>query len=296
MARRVLALVSALLIAGCTGTTESSKSTPPTHVRHHHTADGTRVARAVPRFAHIVVVVEENHAYGDVIGSPDAPFINRLARTGTLLSRSYGVAHPSQPNYLALFSGATHGLTDDSCPHSYSGRNLAAQLLAHGQTFAGYSESLPFAGYLGCTSGAYARKHAPWTNFTNVPASLGKPMPAFPSNFNRLPQVAFIVPNLDHDMHDGTVAQADTWLRQHLAGYARWAGTHNSLLVVTWDEDDWSADNHIPGLLVGAHVRQLHFDGRVDHYRLLRTIEAACRLPAIGAAARRTVIRAVWTS
>jgi acid phosphatase len=120
-------------------------------------------------------------------------------------------------------------------------------------------------------------------------------MGRFPSNFNQLPQVAFVVPNLNHDMHDGTVAQGDAWLRDHLAAYARWARTHDSLLIITWDEDDRSANNRIPGLLVGAHVKQLHFSGRVDHYRLLRTIEATCRLPALGAAARRTPIRGVWT-
>jgi acid phosphatase len=295
--RRVLAFALAVLATGCTGsgTAPPPTSTLRTSTPHDHAVDGTSAARAVPRFAHLVVVVEENRAYGDVIGSPDAPYINRLARTGTLLTRSYGVTHPSEPNYLALFSGSTHALADDSCPHSYSGRNLAAQLIGHGQTFAGYAESLPHAGYAGCTNGAYARKHAPWTNFTDVPASVGKPMRRFPSDFNRLPRVSFVVPNLEHDMHDGTIAQADTWLRRHLAQYVHWAHTHNSLLIVTWDEDDRSANNHIPGLLAGAHVPQLRYSGRVDHYRMLRTIEAACGLPAVGAAAHRRPIAGVWT-
>jgi acid phosphatase len=256
--------------------------------------DAKQAVGYVPRFAHIVVVVEENRAYGEVIGSPDAPYLNRLARSGALLTRSYGVTHPSEPNYLALFSGSTHGLVDDSCPHSYPGRNLAGQLLAHHETFAGYAESLPHPGYVGCSSGTYARKHAPWTDFPAVPARLGVPMTAFPTDFDRLPTVAFVVPNLDHDMHDGTVAEGDSWLRAHLADYAVWAPRHDSLLVVTWDEDDRSAGNRIPGLLVGAHVNRLRYSGRVDHYRMLRTIEAACRLPALGAAARRAPLSAVW--
>ena len=280
-------------MAGCTSTTTTASSAPtPSPPRG---VDGVTSGASLPRFAHIVVVVEENHAYGDVIGSPDAPYLNRLAGSGTLFTRSYGVTHPSQPNYLALFSGSTHGLTNDSCPHRYTGRNLGAQLLAHGQSFVGYAESLPSVGYLGCTYGPYARKHAPWTDFTTVPSRLGKPMSAFPTHFNRLPRLAFVVPNLNHDMHDGTVGQADSWLRRHLAGYVRWARTHNSLLIVTWDEDDRSADNHIPGLLAGAHVRPMHYRGRVDHYRLLRTIEALCRLPALRLAAQRTPITSVWT-
>jgi acid phosphatase len=292
VARRVLVLAVALLVAACTDSSGPAPQHP--HARQHAIA-GSRTVRPLPKFAHIVVVVEENHSYREVIGNSDAPYLNHLARAGALLTKSHGVTHPSEPNYLALFSGSTHGLTDDSCPLTYRGRNLASQLLAHGQTFAGYAESLPRTGYLGCSSGAYARKHAPWTDFGNVPRSVGRPMGRFPSDFNRLPHLAFVVPNLNHDMHDGTIAQADTWLRTHLASYVRWASAHDSLLIVTWDEDDQSANNHIPGLLVGAHVKQTRFTGRVDHYRLLRTLEAICRLPALRTASRRTPIRAVWT-
>jgi acid phosphatase len=249
----------------------------------------------VPQWAHIVVVVEENRSYGDVIGNPDAAYVNRLSRHGTLLTHSYAVTHPSEPNYLAMFSGSTHGLTDDSCPHTYAGRSLGDQLLRHGQSFVGYAESLPRRGYLGCSLGPYARKHAPWTNFAGIPASLGRPMGAFPTDYRHLPRLAFVVPNLNNDMHDGSIARADSWLRTHLSDYVAWARTHDSVLVVTWDEDDRSADNHIPGVLVGAHVPQLQYSARVDHYRLLRTLEAACGLPALGAAARRTPITGIWS-
>lgn len=259
-----------------------------------HAVGGATTANPVPRFAHIVVVVEENRAYSDIVGDPAAPYINRLAGTGALLTRSYGVRHPSEPNYLALFSGSTHGLTDDSCPHRYGTRNLGSQLRAHGMRFVGYAESLPGTGFLGCYAGTYARKHAPWTDFGNLPATVGKPMSAFPTDFTRLPRVAFVIPNLAHDMHDGTVGAADGWLRNHLGGYVRWARTHNSLLVLTWDEDDRSAGNHIPGLLVGDHVRHLRYAGHVDHYRVLRTIEASCGLPALGVAANRTPISTIW--
>ena len=67
------------------------------------------VTRSVPRFAHIVVVVMENHGYSDVIGNPQAPFLNSLAQQGLSLTQSYAVTHPSEPNYLALFSGSTRG-------------------------------------------------------------------------------------------------------------------------------------------------------------------------------------------
>src|SRR5262245_25706402 len=80
-----------------------------------------RSAPVVPRFAHIVVVILENHAYSQIIDASDAPFLNTLAASGAVMTQSYAITHPSQPNYLALFSGSTQGLTDDSCPHSYTG-------------------------------------------------------------------------------------------------------------------------------------------------------------------------------
>ena len=135
----------------------------------------------VPRPAHTVVVVMENHSYGEIIGNPAAPFINQLARNGALFTRSFAVTHPSQPNYLALFSGSTQGVPDDSCPHTFAAPNLAAGLAGAGMSFAGYAEDLPAAGSPACSQGQYARKHAPWTDFSNVPGSASKPFTSWPA-------------------------------------------------------------------------------------------------------------------
>jgi acid phosphatase len=231
-----------------------------------------------------------------VIGNSAAPYLNALARGGALLTQSYAVTHPSYPNYLALFSGSTHGITNDSCPHVYSGDNLGHQLRAKGFSFAGYADSLPATGYRGCTSGAYARKHAPWVDFSDLPGSLSRPATAFPSVLTNLPRLAFVIPNLNHDMHDGTIAQADSWLHAKLGSYASWARTHNSLLVVTWDEDDRSAGNHIATVFYGARVRTGRYGTRVDHYGVLRTLEASFGLSPLGVAARRTPLTTIWTS
>jgi hypothetical protein len=119
----------------------------------------------VPRPDHTVVVVMENHSYSDIIGdTADAPCLNSLAGQGTNFTNSFAVAHPSQPNYLALFSGSTQGMTDDTCPQSFSGANLGSEVLAAGNTFADYSEPMPSQGYTGCSYGAYARKHNPWSD------------------------------------------------------------------------------------------------------------------------------------
>ncbi len=116
----------------------------------------------LPRPDHIVLVIEENHAYSQIINSPDAPYTNRLATQGALFTQSFGLTHPSQPNYLALFSGSTQGITDNSCSQTFTTPNLGHALLAKGLTFAGYSEDLPAIGALMCSAEPYARKHNPW--------------------------------------------------------------------------------------------------------------------------------------
>ncbi|EWM10147.1 acid phosphatase [Kutzneria sp. 744] len=249
---------------------------------------------AIPRPDHVVVVLEENHSYGDVIGSSSAPYLNSLAAGGASFTQSFAITHPSEPNYLALFSGSTQGLSDDSCPHTYSGANLGQETIGAGLTFTGYSESMPSAGYTGCTSGSYARKHNPWVNFTTVPAASNQPFTSFPSDFTTLPTVSFVVPNLQNDMHDGTVQQGDTWLRSHMDAYAQWAKAHNSLLVVTWDEDDNSANNQIPTIITGAGVTAGKYSETINHYNVLRTLEDAYALPRAGASASATPITDIF--
>jgi acid phosphatase len=243
----------------------------------------------------VVVVVEENRSYSDVIGRSSAPYVNSLAAGGALFTRSFAITHPSEPNYLALFSGSTHGLTDDSCPHTYAAANLGSQLIGAGLSFRGYSESMPSAGYTGCGSGGYARKHNPWVNFPgSVPAADNLPLGAFPSNYGSLPTVSFVIPNLNDDMHDGSVASGDSWLKAHLAGYAQWAKTHNSLLIVTFDEDDRSAGNQITTVFYGQPVRPGRYSERISHYHVLRTVEEAYGLPGIGSSAAASPITGVW--
>jgi len=238
----------------------------------------------VPRPDHVLVVIEENHSYDQIIGNSSAPYINSLAGQGASFTDSTAIAGISQPNYLALFSGATQGVTDDSCPHTFSAENLGHQLLAANIGFAGYSEDLPAPGSTVCTSGGYARKHNPWVDFDNVPASVNLPYSAFPADYATLPTVSFVVPNLANDMHDGTVAQGDGWLQQHLDGYVRWAKDHNSLLVLTWDEPGDSGGHQIPTIFVGANVKPGSYDQSINHYNLLRALQDAYGLAPTNAA------------
>jgi hypothetical protein len=253
-------------------------------------------APAIPKYDHVVVAVFENQNYGSVIGSRSAPTFNQLAAQGALLTRSYGVTHPSQPNYLVLFSGSQQGTTDDTCPINLKGKaNLASDLLAHGRTFKGYSESLPSTGYTGCSSGKYVRKHAPWADFNNMPKSVQVPFSQFPKDFTKLPTVSFVIPNMCSDMHDCSVATGDKWVHNNLMAYAQWAKSHNSLLVLTFDEDNFTSVNKIPTVLVGQHVKVGHFSQRTDQYNLLSTLTAMYGLTPISNAAHTPPLTSVFT-
>lgn len=286
----ILALTVAC--ADTTGTSSVAQGTP-------RATSGT--PSSLPHFDHILVVVEENHSYDDIIGSSDAPYINGLASHSAVFTASHAVTHPSQPNYLALFAGSTFDVTSDDCLQSLTSPNLGGELLAHNLTFAGYSESMPQAGYTGCKSDSssappYARKHNPWVNFADIPDTSNQPFTAFPSDFASLPSVAFVVPNQQDDMHSGSVSAGDDWLRQNIDPYIQWAQSHNSLFIVTWDEDDNSSDNHIPTLFAGAHIHAGQYAESISHYDVLRTIEALDALPFTGKAASASTISDVWQS
>src|ERR1700722_15255828 len=205
-------------------------------------------AAAVPTPAHIVIVVEENRSQSNIIGNKAAPFINQLAANGAMMAQSFAEVHPSEPNYYALFAGNTL-VKENVCPVNAGNEpNLGSQLLAAGYSFVGFAESLPAPGSEDCRAGKYARKHVPWASFTNIPGSHSLPFSAFPapSNYAALPTVSMVIPNLDDDMHDGSIAQGDQWLYQNLSQYAGWARANNSLLILTWDEDDNTSRNQIP--------------------------------------------------
>jgi len=291
LVRRLTLAAIALVAAGataCVAAHPSIASTAPA------TRTGAAPAAAVPRPDHVVLVMLENKKYSSINGSSSAPYLNSLAAQGAKFSQSFAITHPSQPNYIALLSGSTQGVTNDNCPQSFSGENLAHQFAAAGLSFRGYSESMPSDGFTGCTSGTYARKHNPWVNFTNVPATSNVRFSTFPTDFTTLPTFSYVVPNLCDDMHDCSIATGDAWMRSHIDAYAQWARTHNSVLIVTFDEDSGTSVNQIFTVFVGQHVRTGTFTESINHYSVLRTVEDAYGLTAIGGAAGKTPITDIW--
>ena len=201
--------------------------------------------------------------------------------------------HPSEPNYLALFSGSLQGVNNDACPFSFIGKNLASLLIEKGLSFVSYAESLPQTGLNGCVSGAYVRKHNPIANWKAL-ESFNQSFDLFPQNFAQLPTVAFVIPNMNNDMHDGSIELGDVWLAQNIEPYAQWAMTHNSLLIVTWDEDNRFAGNHIATILIGPMVKPDNSAQLINHYNILRTIEEMMGLAYLGDSAKVQPISGVW--
>src|SRR4051812_38038337 len=180
----------------------------------------TFIQAQLPVPDHIVIIMFQNKGYSQIVGSSSAPYINSLlADTNTaVFTQSYALTHPSQPNYLMLYSGSAQGVNSDNIPTNtpFTTCNLGASLISKGFTFGGYSESMPSAGYLGTNTSLYYRKHNPWSDWqgtqnNNVPASVNQPFSSFPTNFNLLPNISFVVPNIINCMHDGTITQGDNW-------------------------------------------------------------------------------------
>jgi hypothetical protein len=226
---------------------------------------------------HIVVVVEENHGYSQIIGNPDAAYINSLVEAGTLFTNYHALAHPSQPNYFALFSGSTQGVKRHGAYFFPDTPTLAGELQKAGYSFVGYSEPPP------------DRDHNPWVSFGES-QSTQQAFNQFPTDFSKLPTVSFVIPNHLNDMHNGSIAQGDRWLKANLGAYANWAMTHNSLLVVTFDEDEGTTINRVATIVVGAGVGVGQNNLLMGHYALLHTIESMYGLPALGASASAPVM------
>ena len=255
----------------------------------------------VPSFAHVFVFVFENKEYASVLGSGQAPTFNRTARRYSTLTNYYGVTHPSLPNYLALVSGSTQGIVDDCTSCSVDAPNLADALERAGKTWKVYAEGLPHAGFTGPFAGRYAKKHDPFVYFRDVVGSPGRLQNVVPFTrlrtdlvSGRLPDFAFVVPDLCHSTHDCAVRVGDTWLHAQLP---RLLALPNTAVFVVFDEgaSNTRGGGHVPALVAGSAVKpNSRFSSITSHYGLLRTIEDAWGLEPLGRSARARPILGIW--
>ena len=257
----------------------------------------------LPRFDHVIVVVLENKSQSRLLGNDDAPNFNGFGRRYAVLSHYGGVAHPSLPNYLALVSGSTHGITTDCTTCVVSARNLADTLERAHLTWKTYAEGLPRPGFTGGSAGPYAKKHVPFLYFRDVvsnPARLRRVVPF--RQFWRdlaagaLPSFSLIVPNLCHDMHDCSVATGDRWLGGFVAPLLRNPElVHSAVFVITDEPQAAQATSAVPALALGPLVKPgARFPLRTSHYGLLRTIEDSWGLPRLGHSAQVRAISGIW--
>jgi hypothetical protein len=264
-------------------------------------------ASTVPHSSHVVVVIMENKSYDETrVQGYTASLIAQSAS----FSNAFAVTHPSQPNYFALWAGSTLAVTNDNCPPTgapFGAENLGHACEAAGLTWRAYSEDLPFAGATGCSyngntsTGLYTRKHDPWTYFTNLDHSSERPYSDLLSDLSAgtLPNLAFVVPNNCHNSHNSTsagcsLADADVWLHANLPSILAALGP-DGLLILTWDEDDSSANNHILTVFSGPTVLPgVVSAGTINHYSVVRTICQALGLTPFASAASASDITDVW--
>lgn len=257
------------------------------------------VPKRLPAFTHVYIVVMENEDYGDIIGSADAPYINLLSTQYALATNYSGVAHPSQPNYIALFSGSTQGVTDDN-QWDISAPNVADQLERAGKTWKMFAQNYPLGCYTGMVAsggadgpGDYARRHVPAMSFTGIsqdPARCAN-ITSFANFDPAAADYQFIVPNLCNDMHDCPVATGDAFL----AGFvptilASPAWQNGGVLFITWDENKSYAGTGgglVPTLIIGNGVQSgFQSAASYDHYSLLRTIQNSWHLGCLAESCR----------
>jgi hypothetical protein len=257
-----------------------------------------------PAIGHIYEIVLENEEASSIIGSPAAPYINGLANQYGLATNGTAVAHPSLPNYLALWSGSTQGVRDDKVHDFSTGTTLADQIDMSARSWHVAAENVPLGCYLGASasdgedgSGDYARKHEPAISWTSVSTNADRC--AAITDFSHFdPAVGnfwFIVPNLCHDMHDCSVASGDAWLKGFLPrilGSASFAS--DGLVILTFDEgaSDLGGGGRVATILMSPRARQGFVSStNHTHFSVLHTIEALWGMPCLAQSCSADTLR-----
>jgi acid phosphatase len=264
-------LLACMLLAGCGG--GNDPVAPPANP-----------APPQPTFNHVVLVLEENHSFSQVIGNSDMPYLNQLASDYGLATEYYADAHHSIADYFMLTTGKIQTL-DDGFDGVISDDNLVRRLAAAGKTWKSYAQSLPSAGYTGSDVFPYLKRHNPFAYLSDVVNDPTQAANLVPSTqladdlaSDSLPDFAFIVPDAMHDAHDGSLAQADSWLHDNIGPLiANSVFQQDGLLIITFDESvDSDIDHgggHVATIVVGPKVKpQFQSQTLYQHESALRQV------------------------
>jgi len=266
----------------------------------------------LPNFSHVFLIVMENEESTGVMGNNAAAYINTLATGHGLATQYFAVSHPSLPNYLALTAGSTFGIASDCTGCYVNATNIADQVESSGRSWKAYLESMPSSCYVG-DAYPYMQKHNPFIYYNDVrtnPARCAEHVVPFTQLSTDLvngtvPNLAWITPNMCNDMHDCSIATGDAWLANVVPGIlASSAFQNGGVLFITWDEGESSAGccgnaagGQVATLVIAPNgVAGLRSTIAETHYSLLRTIEDAWGLSALGQAASAVAMREYFRS
>jgi phosphatidylinositol-3-phosphatase len=262
----------------------------------------------VPKSNHVVVVLEENHSYSSVIGNASMPYLNGLAQKYSLATQYYANTHPSIGNYFMMTTGQII-TNSDGYRSTVTADNIVRHLLTAGQTWKSYAEGLPSVGYVGGDTGNYVRHHNPFTYFSDVVNSSVQKLNLVPFtqfaadlNNNQSPDFSFVVPNMNNDAHNGTLAQADGWLKTNIGPLlSNPAFQQDGILIIVFDEssstDTAHGGGHVAAVVVGPGVKRgFKSTTLYQHQNLLRTVLDAAGVHSYpGAAATAKDMSDVFT-
>jgi len=274
-----LAFVIAVAVS-CTASPAASTASPSPSPTESATASPVPSKTPAPRTSNVFVIVMENTSLAVALRSPT---LQRLAAKYGLATSYSAVSSPSLPNYLAMTSGSTWGVTDDGY-HLLPAGGLGAQLTAAGVSWRAYMEGLTSAGCVGSPY-PYALKHNPFAYYGgSCPANV-VPFDALDADLaGNTPSFVWITPGLCHDGHDCAMTEAGPWLEDLVARIvATPAWRDRGVLFIVWDEGD-GRSSVVPLIVATPGLESRRVDGVYDHYSLLATIEDHFGLPRLGAA------------
>lgn len=283
-------LLNAICLLFLQATVSAVYANPDSKIKH----------QAWSNIKHVVIIVFENTSSA---AAKNQPYFKSLMSRGAFLSQYYAITHPSQPNYLALVGASTFKVTDDA-NYDINAKHIGNLLETKGYTWKSYAEAYPGDCYLGAIKDTYYRKHEPFMSFINVSTDPKECKNILPGKqffadlaANQLPTYSLYVPDINNDGHDKGVAFSDKWLSNTFGAIFNDPKVmKDTLFILTFDEDDWSDNNKVYTVFLGAAVKEgANSSSKYNHYSTVRTIEDIFGLESLGTNDRKaTPISDIW--